>query len=299
MARTKSSWEQALQAILTGAATGAQTGQASGREMEKALMLERLKQSFNPQEYKPRTMQEALEFENAKLGQKEWKPRTEEEALGFERAKAGIVSPKEALQTKFTQARLNQLEGGEDRLTPSERRQQRGDTSKLVNALQTIPVRRTMVNEAKSAMENLPGGRIGQIKMAYIRNFDENNPLNEDWQKVKMVLTDAQLMNTALTKGAISDKEMTLFATAAANDDLLSIKRNKVVFNKLIRFLNAEEKGIQESYAINYGDKALEKVKSRLGIIQKPPAKSYVRKGTNSKGQRVGQLKDGTIEVIK
>ena len=46
MARTKSSWEQALQAILTGAATGAQTGQASGREIEKALMLEKLKQAM-------------------------------------------------------------------------------------------------------------------------------------------------------------------------------------------------------------------------------------------------------------
>ncbi len=35
-----------------------------------------------------------------------------------------------------------------------------------------------------------------------------------------------------------------------------------------------------------------------VSALNKPQAKNYVRTGTNKKGQRVGQLEDGTIEVI-
>jgi hypothetical protein len=77
---------------------------------------------------------------------------------------------------------------------------------------------------------------------------DPNNPMLGKWQVIKGVLTDAQLMNTAKTKGAISDKEMALFATAAANDDIASLPRMLPVFDKLMAFMDAEEKAKKESF---------------------------------------------------
>lgn len=262
--------DEYLKSILTGGLQGYQSGQASSNKLREALMTKQIEASLTPKEYKPKTMEEAIEFE---------------------KSKAGIISPKEALQTKYTQARLNQLEGGEDRLTPSERRQQRGDTSKLTSALQAIPIKKSLVEDAKTSSENLPKGLIGKYKMKVIMAFDPENPVVEDWQKVKMVLTDATLLNTAMTKGAISDMEMKEFMKAAANDDVSSVARMKPVFNKLINFLKAEESSIQESYAINYGDKALDKVKSRLGLLKKP--EQSPSKSSNIKAPSVGYIKNG------
>lgn len=247
--------EDALQAAFMGLAGGIQKGSESGQKLQDILMAKRLEAQFIPKEYKPTTMQEALEFE---------------------RAKAGILKPREQTRQRLDEARLRQLEGGEESLTPSERRQQRGDTSKLVSGLQILPIKRKLVTEAETSVKNLPKGLLGKWDMKRIMAFDPENPIVEDWQKVKMVLTDATLLNTAMTKGAISDMEMKEFQKAAANDDISSVARMKPVFNKLINFLDAEEKSLKESYVINYGDKALEKVKSRLGLIQKPSQSNLI-----------------------
>ncbi len=85
---------------------------------------------------------------------------------------------------------------------------------------------------------------------------DPNNPLFRDWQKVKMVLTDAQLMYTAKTKGAISDREMELFSKAAANDDIALKPAIIPVLNKMRKFLEAENRTKVRTYQKLYGEDA-------------------------------------------
>lgn len=115
-------------------------------------------------------------------------------------------------------------------------------------------VSRDMVTQAQKSVNRIPTGLGGKMSMIWMKMFDSNNPTMEDWQNVKMALTNAQLLETANTKGAISDKEMELFAKAAANDDIASVSAMKPVFNKLINFMAAEEKAKTQTYNTLYGD---------------------------------------------
>ncbi len=168
-----------------------------------------------------------------------WKPQTKEEALEFENAKA---------KTK--------VEINNNNLTPAERRQKNLDTTKLITAANENIIKKDMLKEAKDASKTVWTGIKGKARQSYSKLFNPNDPMLGEWQKIKMVLTDAQLLNTAKTKGAISDKEMELFANAAANDDLSSIPRIMPVINKLERFMAAEEKSMADSYFANYGEQA-------------------------------------------
>ena len=127
-------------------------------------------------------------------------------------------------------------------------------TSELIDLAEQNKVRKQMIANAKEASGKIPTGLGGKMKMWWSKMFDPENPVMEDWQKVKMVLTDAQLMNTAKTKGAISDREMELFSKAAANDDIASIKAMQPVFDKLVRFMDAEQSGKIKSYKAIYNE---------------------------------------------
>jgi hypothetical protein len=111
----------------------------------------------------------------------------------------------------------------------------------LIDTIETGNISRANIADAYQAAQKIQGGMFGKLGRQWSRNFNPNDPALQDWQKVKMVLTDAQLLNTAKTKGAISDQEMRLFANAAANDDTASIQAMMPVFRKLMNFLNAEE----------------------------------------------------------
>jgi len=127
-------------------------------------------------------------------------------------------------------------------------------TEDLLSTLGQNKVQREMIASAQEATPRIPTGLGGKLQMWWNKMFDPNNPSMADWQKVKMVLTDAQLLNTAKTKGAISDQEMALFSRAAANDDIASISAMGPVFNKLLRFIETDENAKIGTFGKLYGE---------------------------------------------
>jgi len=143
-----------------------------------------------------------------------------------------------------------------DRLTAGQKLQKDKATSELFDAMETNKAKREMIADAEASLPNVPTGRWGQVQMMWMKNFDSDNPKLSDWQNIKMLGTDAQLLNTAKTKGAISDREMALFAEAAANDDVYSIPRLIPVIKKLKLFMEAEENAKLGAFKQNYGEDA-------------------------------------------
>lgn len=127
-------------------------------------------------------------------------------------------------------------------------------TAELFDVTSKNSVRREQLQNAMSAAKDVEGGQIGAIKREWMKRFDSKNPILTKWQDIKSVLTDAQLMNTANTKGAISDREMELFSNAAANDDFTSLPRMTPVFKKLLKFMDAEERSKKMAYKTLYPD---------------------------------------------
>ena len=114
--------------------------------------------------------------------------------------------------------------------------------------------KRGMIATAQDSAKRLTPGLLGKMQRGMIEKFDANNPMLTDWQNVKMVLTDATMLNTAKTKGAISDREMALFQKAAADDDLASFSKMQPVFNRLLKFIDSEESSAIKSYQKLYGE---------------------------------------------
>jgi hypothetical protein len=123
----------------------------------------------------------------------------------------------------------------------------------LISTIEQNKIKRSMISEAQEATSKIPTGLGGRMKMWWNKMFDPENPTMGEWQKIKMVLTDAQLLNTAKTKGAISDKEMALFSAAAANDDIASISAMQPVFKRLVDFIDSEETAKKITFENLYG----------------------------------------------
>jgi hypothetical protein len=138
--------------------------------------------------------------------------------------------------------------------SPSYQEKKAKRTEDLLSTLGQNKVQREMIASAQEATPRIPTGLGGKLQMWWNKMFDPNNPSMADWQKVKMVLTDAQLLNTAKTKGAISDREMALFSRAAANDDIASISAMGPVFNKLLRFIETDENAKIGTFGKLYGE---------------------------------------------
>lgn len=153
-----------------------------------------------------------------------------------------MATPEEKAETQ--QTKLEQ--------SPFYQNQKNKRTEELISTSEQGKVQKDMIAQAQEATGKIPTGLGGRMKMWWNRMFDPENPVMAEWQKIKMVLTDAQLMNTAKTKGAISDREMALFARAAANDDIASIQAMKPVFDKLIKFIDAEKSAKTKSYKAIY-----------------------------------------------
>jgi hypothetical protein len=127
-------------------------------------------------------------------------------------------------------------------------------TTAIFSMMENNKVKKDQLTEAEGLIDNVPQGLPGKVQLEAMKMFDPKNPALGDWQKIKAVATDAQLMNTAKTKGAISDKEMELFATAAGNDDLMSAPRLKPILKKLRNFIDAEEKSSMQAFKKLYGE---------------------------------------------
>lgn len=163
---------------------------------------------------------------------KEWKPRTMNEAIAFEEARS---STKNKMSPSLENAKNKRIEN-------------------VINVIQDSSIKRDALRNAIESSKRIQGGIYGKIGRNWLTSLNPGNPALQDWQNIKIVLTDAQLMNTAKTKGAISDKEMGLFASAAANDDVTSIYRMMPVFNKLMNSIDTEERNAVNSYRKLYGE---------------------------------------------
>lgn len=139
-------------------------------------------------------------------------------------------------------------------LSPLEQIKKDKRMESLIGTVETNKLRRHDLEDGKNLLPKIPQGFFGGLKTNWMKAFDPNNPILTDWQKLKMIGTDAQLMNTARTKGAISDREMALFAQAAANDDMVSMARMQPVIDKLLNYMNTDEKAQRSSYQNIYGE---------------------------------------------
>lgn len=166
-----------------------------------------------------------------------YEPTTMEEALEFEKAKAGIKS---------------------DVLTPAQKKLKSQKTEELVTTVRSAPAKIQDIEAAETSAQHLTehwmSGRFGRIKKGVMEWVDPNAPLFTDWQNVKMILTDKQLMDMGKMKGAVSDAEEAMLAAAAANDDVMSIAKMKPVFDRLIRAIKEDVAQKKESYTLNYGE---------------------------------------------
>lgn len=165
-------------------------------------------------------------------------------------------TPLEKARENYYNAQANKLnttvEG--EYLTPSQKNQKNKLVSSIYSQIEANKVKRDQIAQAKDSLTRLPKGKIGGMYTNFISQFDPENPIAADWQKVKSVLTDAQLLFTARTKGAISDREMELFSKAAANDDMASVARMSPVLDRLQSFIDAEQNAAVNSFSEIYGE---------------------------------------------
>ena len=143
-------------------------------------------------------------------------------------------------------------------------KQRAKDTSLLADTVATTDNQMRLLEEARASAEKLPQGIVGNLKVDAMKAFDPTNPILAEWQKVKAVLLDGQLLNTAKTKGAISDMEMKLLGEAVANDNVSSLPRIKVALDRIASVIDADRKGAIGAYKANYGEESLAEVLGRM-----------------------------------
>lgn len=179
------------------------------------------------------------------------KPLSETEKLQQEQMRLGMDKTRQdmAFNADERPFRFKQKE-----LSSTQQVQKDKRIADLFETTEINKVKRDQIEQAKDLATQIRGGLGGTIERNWMKLADPNNPMLGKWQVVKSVLTDAQLMNTAKTKGAISDREMALFASAAANDDIASLPRMLPVFDKLMAFMDAEERSKKEAYRKIYNE---------------------------------------------
>ena len=168
--------------------------------------------------------------------------------------KSSIQSPLDKARIENLEAKTNKLEDPSSNLSVSQQIAKDKRTQAIFDMVESNKVKKGFIERAKTSLPNIPGGRIGKFQIGIMKQFDQDNPILKDWQNLKSVLTDATLMNTAKTKGAISDREMELFAQASANDDLVSVSRMGDALDRLKSTLDASEKSAMGSYKQIYNE---------------------------------------------
>ena len=142
----------------------------------------------------------------------------------------------------------------ERKLSPAVQNAKDKRTQEVMTSLEDFSVQRQTITDAAEAAKKISGGIYGKVSRSTMKHLAPNSPILGEWQKVKMALTDAQLMQSLLLKGHISDVENAWLATAAANDDVAALPRITPVLNRALNSLNAKEKGLVSSYKKIYGE---------------------------------------------
>jgi len=127
-------------------------------------------------------------------------------------------------------------------------------TTELFQQMERNKTRKAAIQRAKTALPTIPTGIGGQITMKAKSSFGSKDPMLKEWQNLKSLLTDSTLLQTANTKGAISDQEMALFREAAANDKVSNEPMMQEALDHLYKYIDTEEQALVNSYRHNYGE---------------------------------------------
>ena len=192
--------------------------------------------------------------------------------------KFGPILLKEQLErsrpvTELDQAKTDAYKGlanqrEKSELSPSLQNQKDKRIQNIFDTLEGNKVKRQKIDKATGSLSKIPTGLAGKVQTAWMKNMDPNNPILTDWQQIKSVMTDAQLQSVAKTKGAISDREMELFAQAAANDDIMSVARMKPVLEAMKSALASSEESLLNSYRRIYPGEDPAQWPEMEGLIQ-------------------------------
>ena len=233
-----------------GSYAGALLGEGVGRTLNKYLFGENAAQL-------PSTLGMNAELKKTRLA-KAITPDEISQVTQLHASKLGIdpsvyTNPDGTISNlKLQQAIAEKSLATPEKLSPSRKNYKDKRLNELMQNVYTANVQRDAVKDAVQAAQRIDQGFYGKIKRGSMKNLGFDHPALQDWQRIKMVLTDAQLMYTAKTKGAISDREMELFANAAANDDITTIGRMKPVFDKLMKVLVEDEKAAKAAFRRSY-----------------------------------------------
>ena len=163
-------------------------------------------------------------------------------------------TPLDTARIENLEAKTRKLEDPSSNLSVSQQIAKDKRTQALFDITENNKLKKGFIDRAKTSLPNIPSGQIGKFKIGIMKQFDPSNPILADWQNLKSVLMDATLMNIGRTKGAISDKEMQEFQTAAANDDLVSVSRMGDALDRLRGSMDAQEFAARQSYKQIYGE---------------------------------------------
>ena len=182
------------------------------------------------------------------------KEKTKVNPLELAILKQTMQSPLQKSQMELNEAKTAKLEDPSSNLSVSQQIAKDKRTQALFDITETNKLKKGFIDRAKKSLPNIPGGWAGKLQIGVMKNLDPNNPILADWQNLKSVLMDATLMNIGRTKGAISDKEMAAFQTAAANDDLVSVSRMGDALDRLRGAMDADEFAKKQTYKQLYGE---------------------------------------------
>lgn len=171
-----------------------------------------------------------------------------------EKFKTNLISPKDQSIIDLNESKS----GREDNLSIAERIAKNKRTEALFDQYEENKKNKSKILNVRTALNKVPTGLIGSIQTKFSKSFNENSPVMRDWQSIKSLLTDAQLQRVAKTKGAVSDREMDLFATAAANDDLMSISRMGYILDEMENAIESSQNAKINSYKTIYNEDPME-----------------------------------------
>lgn len=171
-------------------------------------------------------------------------------------------------------------------------------TEKLLETVNQNAVQRDMVSAARESVKRLNSGVYGKVTRGFEKRLSPDSPGLADYQTVKSVLTDAQLRESMVLKGAISDTENKWLADASANDDLLSSPRAGVIFDKMLKKMDAEENAQLQTYKRAYGEDPSEweeirnlRTKREVGIDLGSIKKALELAGINLDGATIKNIR--------
>lgn len=182
-------------------------------------------------------------------------------------------------------------------LTASERTFKKKQFSEFAKSYADNELGTKLADEAIAVAGDIPQGFLGNVQLSYIKNTDPKNPILGKWQKVKSILTDTTLLKSMETKGAISDKEMAEFKTAAANDDLASMPRIIEALTTYKRKVETDNIGLINSFYVNFGEDPRELLPKNL-IETSKSAEQNIQSFLTEEEARLANLPDGTRIIL-